>query len=85
MANALRRSPRELGYRGVQVLALIRKRIETQGCSPTTHEIMKELAFYDRAGVCRVIRALEKRALIRRAGRRKVRGRTVLRLIVNNN
>jgi SOS-response transcriptional repressor LexA len=83
MASALRRAPRELGYRGVQVLALIRERIETHGCAPTSHQIMTELGFYDRAGVLRVVERLEKRGLVSRAGRGRVR--QFMRLVVNNN
>lgn len=78
---ALRRAPRELGYRGYQVLALIRQRLETHGHAPSYAEIMNELGFYDEAGVCRVVERLERRALVRRVGNGRIRR---LRLVINN-
>jgi SOS-response transcriptional repressor LexA len=85
MASALRRAPRELGYRGVQVLAMIRERVRTQGRAPSYAEIMCELGFCDEAGVLRVVKRLEQRALISRVGSGKVRrGSRAIRLIVSN-
>jgi SOS-response transcriptional repressor LexA len=81
-SRALRRAPRELGFRGTQVLAMIRTRIETHGCAPSYDEIMDELGFCDKAGVLRVVEVLERRALVRRVGTGRVRR---LRLVVNNN
>jgi SOS-response transcriptional repressor LexA len=82
MASAIRRAPRELGYRGCQVLSMVRQRLETHGIAPSYDEIVEELSFCDRAAVSRVVAVLEKRALLRRVGSGRVRR---LRLIINNN
>lgn len=68
-----RNAPRELGYRGRQVLAFIRLCIAEQGQAPSYSEIRDELGFDDRAGVCRVVERLEKRGLVRRVGCGRVR------------
>jgi SOS-response transcriptional repressor LexA len=82
MASAVRRAPRELGYRGCQVLSMVRQHLETHGVAPSYDEIVEELNFCDRAAVSRVVAVLEKRALLRRVGSGRVRR---LRLVINNN
>lgn len=68
-----RRAPRELGYRGVQVLAFVRATIAETGQAPSYLEIMKALDFYDRSKVCKVVERLEKRGLLSRVGHGRVR------------
>ena len=68
-----RRPPRELGFRGVQVLAYVRKCITDEGRAPSYLQIMRELDFATVADVCRVVQRLEGRGLIRRAGVGRVR------------
>jgi predicted transcriptional regulator of viral defense system len=68
-----RRCPRELGYRGAQVLAFIRLAIADHGQAPSYTEIRKTLGFNDRAEVCRVVGRLESRGLVRRVGAGRVR------------
>lgn len=71
--NTQRRSPRELGYRGRQVLELVRLTIADRGQAPSYTEIRDTLGFGDRAEVCRVVERLEQRGLVRRAGAGRVR------------
>ena len=68
-----RRAPRELGYRGVQVLAFVRKCITETCRAPSYGMIVRELNFADQADVCRVVARLEARGLLKRAGRGRVR------------
>jgi SOS-response transcriptional repressor LexA len=82
MASAVRRVPRELGYRGCQVLAYVREIIEAEGMAPSCYRIRDALGFYDIAGVVRVVDVLERRGLLRRVGSGRVRR---LRLVINNN
>jgi hypothetical protein len=76
-----RRPPRELGYRGAQVLAYVRSTIEVEGSAPSYSMIRDELGFGDDAGVVRVVSILEKRGLLKRVGAGRVRR---IRLVVNN-
>jgi len=69
----MRNAPRELGYRGRQVLAFVRKTIEEHGHAPSYTMIRDELGFNDRAEVCRVVQKLEKRGLLSRVGDGRVR------------
>jgi SOS-response transcriptional repressor LexA len=71
--SAFRRAPRELGYRGAQVLALIRLSIADHGQAPSYTEIRNQLGFNDRADVGKVVKRLEGRGLIRRVGSGRVR------------
>jgi DNA-binding MarR family transcriptional regulator len=64
---------RALGYRGPQVLAFIRNRIETEGSAPTYGEIMRELDLCDRASAYRIVERLEKRGLLSRVRQERVR------------
>lgn len=62
------RKDRGLGFRGLQVLAFVRRIIAETGTAPSYTEISKALNFADRADVCRVVARLEKRGLLHRAG-----------------
>jgi SOS-response transcriptional repressor LexA len=64
----LSRAPRELGFRGRQVLAFVRQCIAQEGRAPSYEMIAEELRFNDRADVCRVIQRLERRGLVSRVG-----------------
>lgn len=68
-----RRAPRELGYRGRQVLDFVRSTIAQQGRAPSYAMIRDELNFADTAQVFRVIERLERRGAIRRVGSGRVR------------
>lgn len=68
-----RRAPRELGYRGQQVLNYVRLVIAQEGSAPSYEMIREALDLYDRAAVVRVVQCLERRGLIRRAGAGRVR------------
>jgi len=68
-----RRAPRELGFRGVQVLAFVRKCIAEHGHAPSYGMIQRELDFASTSDVCRVVQRLEGRGLLRRAGAGRVR------------
>jgi SOS-response transcriptional repressor LexA len=80
-SRALRRAPRELGYRGVQVLALIRSTIEAEGRAPSYAMIRDALGFMHEKHVSRVVQRLEGRGLVRRVGAGRIRR---IRLVVNN-
>lgn len=67
------RAPRELGYRGRQVLAFVRDCIDSEGNAPSYTMIRDTLGFNDRAEVCRVVTRLEDRGLLSRAGHGRVR------------
>lgn len=69
---AQRRAPRELGYRGHQVLAFVRTTIAAHGQAPSYRMICEELGIGDKAAVSRMIERLEKRGLLRRVGAGRV-------------
>lgn len=77
----LRRAPRELGYRGVQVLAMIRERVAIEGMAPSYAQIRDALGFSQDCDVRAVVVRLEQRGLIRRAGAGRVRR---IRLVIDN-
>lgn len=62
-----------LGYRGCQVLALVRETIDTDGSPPSYTEIRDALGFSDRSDVGKVVARLEGRGLLHRAGEGKTR------------
>ena len=64
---------RVLGYRAVHVLEFVRITIERQGRAPSYGMIADELGFLSRADVCNVVKRLEKRGLLMRAGPARVR------------
>ena len=68
-----RRAPRELGYRGVQVLAYVRSTIDRDGLAPSYGMICARLGFSRRENVLRVVARLESRGLLHRAGSGRVR------------
>lgn len=75
-AWALKHQPRltgrVLGYRQVQVLEFIRAQIQLTGYAPSYTEIGNEFGI-ERDNLSRMITALERRGLLFRAGRGKVR------------
>lgn len=70
--GAQRRAPRELGYRGHQVLAFVRTTIATHGQAPSYRMICNELGIGDKTDVARIVSRLEKRGLLRRVGAGRV-------------
>lgn len=68
-----RNAPRELGFRGRQVLAYVQCVIAEQGIAPSYSMIRDELGFQSRAHVCRVVKRLESRGLLSRVGHGRVR------------
>lgn len=70
--GAGRTSPRVLGYRESQVLALVRERIATVGMAPSYSEICDALGLSTREKVRVIVRQLERRGLLMRVGGGKV-------------
>ena len=68
-----RRTPRELGYRGVQVLAYVRSTIASEGQAPSYGMICDRLGIGTKGEVSQIVAALERRALVARAGSGRVR------------
>lgn len=64
---------RVLGYRSVQVLTYVRQTIDDTGRAPSYAMIRDQLGFNDKAEVCHIVKRLEKRGLLRRAGYGRVR------------
>jgi len=75
-----RRAPRELGYRGTQVLSYVRQTIADEGRAPSYAMIRDALGFNHECHVLRVIARLEGRGLLKRAGAGRVRR---IRLVIN--
>lgn len=71
----MRQAPRELGFRGRQVLAFVRNCISEEGSAPSYSMIRDELGFNDRADVGKVVKRLEGRGLLHMAG--QGRGRRI--------
>lgn len=69
----LRASHRTLGYRGAQVLSYVQSTIADEGQAPSYSMICNELGIGTKADVARVVARLERRGLLRRTGRGKVR------------
>lgn len=67
------RPPREMGYRGRQVLDFVRETIAQDGAAPSYREIRDALGFQHKHHVCEVVKRLEKRGVLRRAGSGRVR------------
>jgi SOS-response transcriptional repressor LexA len=80
-SRALRRVPRYLGYRCVQVKRYVEEAIERDGIAPSYGMIRDDLDFCDLAAVSRVVQNLERHGHLRRAGSGRVRR---IRLVVNN-
>lgn len=68
-----RNAPRELGFRGRQVLAYIRSCIDLEGRAPSYGMIREELGLADNGQVRLIVTRLERRGLVRRAGHGRVR------------
>lgn len=64
---------RALGFRAVQVLAFVRVTIEQRGFAPSYGEIRDALGFNDKCDVRDVVKRLERRGLMSRAGAGRVR------------
>jgi SOS-response transcriptional repressor LexA len=73
MTLAVRRPPRELGYRAVQVLGYVRETIAEEGVAPSYGMIAERLGISSREKVRRIVVGLEKRALVSRVGSGRVR------------
>lgn len=65
-------SGRPLGYRAVQVLEFVRLTIEAEGSPPSYRMIAHELNL-EKGNVCRIVGDLERRGLLARAGKGRVR------------
>ena len=68
-----RRAPRELGYRGQQVLQYVRTAISEEGQAPSYRMICDQLGIATKGEVSQIVAALERRALIARVGSGRVR------------
>jgi SOS-response transcriptional repressor LexA len=66
-------SGRVLGYRQSQVLAYVRKVTTEDGRAPSYSMIAKEVGIGSRGKVCEIVERLERRGLLRRVGRGRVR------------
>lgn len=64
---------RALGYRAVQVLGYVRETIAEQGQAPSYRMIADELGVGSRGKVCEIVKRLERRGLLSRAGSGRVR------------
>lgn len=64
---------RVLGYRQHQVLSYVRETIAEEGRAPSYGMICHELGIRDRGDVCKLVQRLERRGLLRRTGRGRVR------------
>lgn len=62
-----------LGYRALQVLEYSRRVIANDGIAPSYGMICEELGINTRGEVSRIVGDLERRGLLRRAGRGRVR------------
>ena len=76
--------PQPLGYRGAQVLDLLKRSLEKRGVVPSYSEIARHLDM-SVSDVCNVMRRLERRGYVERrtVGQRKKRGwhGTVVKLV----
>lgn len=73
MRHATNLSGRVLGYRAAQVLGYVHEHIKTEGMAPSYSMICDELGIGNKCDVARVVKRLEQRGLLRRAGRGRVR------------
>lgn len=67
------RPRRYLGYRAAQVLDYSRRKLNEDGIAPSYAMICDELGISTRGEVSRIVGDLERRGLMRRAGRGRVR------------
>jgi DNA-binding IclR family transcriptional regulator len=68
----MRRIPRELGYRAVQILAYVEETRAAEGQAPSYGMISNKLGM-TKGAVCRSVQRLERRALLSRVGSGRVR------------
>jgi SOS-response transcriptional repressor LexA len=73
MAHQPMLTGRILGYRAVQVDRFIRQWTDENGQAPTLTIIMSELGIGSKGEVSRIVSSLERRGLLSRTGRGKVR------------
>lgn len=64
---------RVLGYRGAQVLSYVRETVAEKGRAPSYGMIADELGINGRGKVHDIVKRLERRGLLRRAGCGRVR------------
>lgn len=69
----MRNQDRTLGYRAFQVLAFVRDEVSSEGCAPSYSEICTAVGIGSKGEVSRIVGSLERRGLIARAGKGKVR------------
>lgn len=72
-ARQTRSTARVLGYRGFQVVGLVRERIKSEGQAPSYRMICDELGIGTKGEVAQIVQRLERRGLLRRVGQGKVR------------
>jgi SOS-response transcriptional repressor LexA len=73
MAHQTHLTGRALGYRAVQVLGYVNDCLASEGMAPSYGMIAEELGIATKGEVCRIVTALERRALLSRAGCGRVR------------
>lgn len=71
--HASRLTGRALGYRSFQVLAYVRETVAEEGRAPSYGMICDELGISSKAKVCDIVKRLERRGLVNRAGCGRVR------------
>lgn len=64
---------RGLGYRAVQVLGYVRHTVAEDGVAPSYGMICDQLGIATKGEVSQIVSSLEKRGLLKRAGRGRVR------------
>lgn len=64
---------RILGYRQEQVLAYVQRTVDEHGRAPSYSMIAEELGIANRAKVCEIVGRLERRSLLSRVGKGRVR------------
>lgn len=64
---------RVLGYRAYQVHEYVQTTVAQDGCAPSYRMICKDLGIATKGEVCKIVKALERRGLLRRVGNGRVR------------
>jgi SOS-response transcriptional repressor LexA len=73
MAHRTQLTGRALGYRAFQVLAFIRAEIGEKGQAPSYDQICAGVGINSKGEVSRIVDSLERRGLLSRVGRGRVR------------
>lgn len=73
MGGGTMRNDRTLGYRASQVLAFVRIQIAETGHAPSYREICAGVGISSKGEVSRIVAALERRCLLSRVGKGRVR------------